>query len=95
MGNIEMIAKIDDRNITADMVAAMTPEELEVFENRLRQKAALLRLDFFKHRDPLRGGEYVFTRMVPLPIKCRYACVDPIRGSIIDIRDYMYSVMKK
>jgi len=36
---MKMIAKIDDRNVTVEMVQAMTAQELKAFENRLRSVA--------------------------------------------------------
>ena len=70
-----MITKVDDRNVTAEMVDAMAPQELKAFENRLRSIAFKQNLKLGKFVHPFIGPMFALSR-------CAKAVLREVRGDL-------------
>jgi len=92
-----MIAKINDENVTAEMVKAMTKREFKNFENRLRSLAARQGMNFNKHTHPVRGILYAVTKSAGKAEEDKRAdltMIEVVDLSIIEMKKYLYGVMK-
>ncbi len=92
---MKMIAKIDDRNVTDEMVQAMTAQELKAFENRLRSVAQRKGLNFNKYAHPVRGISYAVTKSsgkAEANKRVYLTLIEVVDLSIIEMKDYLYKV---
>ncbi len=56
-----MVDKVNDKDITGEMVNNMTKQELKNFENRLRSKAKSHNFKTHKSKHPVYGNIYMLT----------------------------------
>ena len=79
-----MIAKVNDRNVTAEIVQAMTPKELKAFENRLRALAFKQGFKFGKFVHPFLGPTFTISG----------ATASKGALTILELRDHLYGLSK-
>jgi hypothetical protein len=80
-----MNAKIDDRNVTAEIVEAMTAREYKAFENRLRSAARKHGLKINKYVHPINGDTY---SVVDVEVNR----LENYDLDIFELRDYLYEM---
>jgi len=86
-GADKLIAKVDDKKVTTDMVEAMTAREYKAFENRLRSAGRKHGYKINKYVHPINGDTY---SVVEVEIN-RLANYDL---DILELRDYLYELSR-
>lgn len=84
-GADEMIAKVDDKYVTAEIVEDMTAKEYKAFENRLRSVARKHGYKINKYVHPINGDTY---SVVDVEINK----LENYDLDIFELRDYLYEI---
>jgi len=82
-----MNAKIDDKNITTEMVEAMTAREYKAFENRLRSVARKHGDKINKYVHPINGDTYSV-------VDVETNRLENYDLDIFELRDYLYEMQR-
>jgi len=82
-----MNAKIDDKNITTEMVEAMTAREYKAFENRLRSVARKYGDKINKYVHPINGDTYSV-------VDVETNRLENYDLDIFELRDYLYEMQR-
>ena len=80
-----MSAKIDDKNVTTEMVETMTAREYKAFENRLRSVARKHGYKINKYVHPINGDTYSV-------VDVETNRLENYDLDIFELRDYLYEM---
>jgi len=86
-GADEMIAKVDDKYVTAEMVEVMTAKEYKAFENRLRSVARKHGYRINKYVHPINGDTYSV-------VDVDTNSLENYDLDIFELRDYLYEMQR-